>query len=67
MVNNLKSGNWILVEKETQRAIAVNIIDESPTGYTTSLNRFYIKADWEAVVRCEASLVLQMAPVLEAE
>lgn len=65
METKLKTGNWILVEKDTNRAIAVFITDESPTGYSTSQGHFYIKADWNAVVRCEASLVLQMPPAKE--
>lgn len=67
METKLKTGNWILMERGTNRAIAVFIIDESPTGYSTSQGHFYIKAEWNAVVRCEASLVLQMPLAKEGD
>lgn len=54
----MKKGNWLLRHKDTQRTIAVCIVEDSPLTYTTSQNTIYLKSDWDAIARCSRSLVL---------
>jgi len=52
------SGNWVLQNKQDDRTIAVCVTEDSPSCYMTATGRMYLKADWNAVQPCSASLVL---------